>query len=88
MLIRFTAAAMMAAFVTMSVPTTSQAGSSQCEKLVREMQRTLENRKASGAMSRMEEILEDMEEQCDVSTFLNAASKVGKFERLLDKLKD
>ena len=88
MLIRFTAAAMMAAFLTMSVPTTSHAGSYQCKKLVSDMQRTLENRKASGTLSRLEDILEEMEEQCDISTFLNAASKVGKLDGLLDRLKD
>ena len=88
MLIRLTAAAMFAALIATSVPTASYAGSSKCENLLRDMQKTMDNRKRSGVMNRMEDLLEDIEDQCDVSTFLKAASKLGKYTKLLDKLKD
>ncbi len=88
MLIRLTATAMLALFVTTSIPTASYAGTAKCKSLVSEMQTTLTNRKSGGVMSRLEEILEDMEDQCDLSVFLNAASKIGKYGKFLDALKD
>jgi hypothetical protein len=88
MLIRLTATAMLALFVTTSLPTASYAGTAKCQSLLREMQRTLATRKAVGTMSRLEEILEDMEDECDLNTFFNAASKVGKVGKYLNKLKD
>ena len=88
MLIRLTATAMLAAFVVTAVPTDSYAGHAKCQSLLTDMQRVLGDRNRDSAMDRLEDILDDMEEHCDVSTFLKAATKVGNFEKLLDKLKD
>ena len=87
MLIRLTAAAMLTTFVAASVPTASFANNAACRKLMRDLQKTLGDRRSSGSLDRFEDILGDMEDQCDVATFLKSASKFGKFGKLPDNLK-
>ena len=72
MLIRLTAAAMLTTFVAASVPTASFANNAECRKLLRDLQKTLGDRRSSGSVDRLED-------ECDVTTFLKSARKFGKF---------
>ncbi len=90
LLIRLTAAAMLTTFVATSVPTASFADDAECGKLMRDLQKTLGDRRSSDSADRLEDILDDMEDECDVATLLKSAAKVGrfgKFQKMPDKLK-
>lgn len=81
MLIRLTAAAMLTTFVATSVPTASFADNAECGKLLRDLRITLGDRRSSDRADRLEDILDDMEDECDVTTLLESARKLGKFRR-------
>ena len=81
LLIRLTAAAMLTTFVATSVPTASFADNAECGKLVRDLQKTLGDRRSSDRVDRLEDILDDMEDECDVITLLESARKFGKFRK-------
>ena len=77
MLIRLTAAAMLTTFVATSVPTASFADNAKCQKLLRDLQKTLGDRRSSGGVAMLED-------QCDVTTLLKSARM---FFKMPDNLK-
>ncbi len=79
MLIRLTAAAMLTTFVAASVPTASFADNAKCQKLLRDLQKTWRGRRSSDREDRLEDIVDVMEDECDVTTLLKSAAKAGKF---------